>query len=213
MNKKVLATGLLAGLIGSSAFAQVSSANVVGYNKVTLQQGGYNVYSTAFIDGDTTVSNLFGSLPTGTSISFWSAGSQSYTTITKSRAGWGTGATNVVERGAGAFLLLPAGSNYEVISSGNVPDDGVFTNYTVNGYAMISFPYTADVEFQNTAVYSNSATGDSISFWNGTGYTTYTKSRAGWGAATNALIQQGSAFFYLSTAAGAEAEVQPYTIE
>jgi hypothetical protein len=211
MKKKVLVTGLLAGLIGSSAFAQVSSANIVGYNKVSLTNDAYTLVSTAF-NGDTTITNLFGSLPTGSSITYWNSSSQTYTTISKTRSGWGTAGTNIIQRGSGAFVK-PVGTNTVMISSGDVPNDSSFTNYTVNGYVMLSFPFTADVEFKNTAIYSNSATGDSITFWRNGAYTTYSKTRSGWGTATNAVIYQGEAFFYQSTAAGTEAEAQPYTIE
>jgi hypothetical protein len=211
--KKILLIAAVA-LISASVFAQtVQSANVVGYNTLELTQSAYNLVSTAFL-ATNSIDTIFGDLPTGTKISFWDAGTQGYTAVTKGRGGWGTGGTNVIERGAGVFILMPAGSDVDQVVSGDVPDDGSFTNFTVNGYALLSFPYTADVVFSNTAVFANSATGDKISFWNGSGYTSYTKGRGGWdvAVATN-VIEIGSAFFYLTGAAGNEADTQPYTLD
>jgi hypothetical protein len=216
MKKTLLIAAAL--LVSASAFAQQTySVNVVGYNKVTLIEDKYNMFSTAWLHGtDNTIEDLLGDLPSGTTVLIWDSGSQSYLpSIGKTRGGWDAGATNVIERGSAVFVLPPAGQgNQEVIVAGEVPNDSVFTNFSVGGYAIISYPYTADTVFSNTAFYANSESGDAVSFWDPvTGYQNFSKTRGGWdtGVETQA-VTMGTAFFYNAPSGGTEVETQPYTL-
>ena len=209
-----------AALIGASAFAAevVSSANVVGYSTSIAAGAGYTLVSTAFISTNNTIVGLFGDFPTGSQVLYWDATLQDYVTLGKSRGGWTDGGTNVIERGSGVFVQLPAGSvSQEIIASGDVPSDGSFTNFTAaGGYTLMSYPYPSDVAFSNTALYAVGDTGDQISFWENGAYATYGKSRGGWevGIATNTL-KMGQAFFYKeadSTPSDIAGETQPYDL-
>lgn len=202
-----------AALISASAFAQtVSSANVVGYNKIDLTAGQFSLISTAWVGTNNTVGGLFNDLPGGTVVYFWNNAGQSYSSVSKGRGGWGDGATNIIERGAGVFVSLPTGEDQQLTISGEVPNDGDFTNHVANGFSMISFPYPTDVAFEDTSLFTNSVGGDVLYFWNN-GYTSISKGRGGWGGGETNVIKMGTAVFYSSGTAQSVGENQPYSID
>lgn len=215
--KKILATAIITGLIGGSAFAQtnvVSSANVVGYNQITIPSNFYVLVALSFDNPSNTVSSLFGNLPTGSEVLFWNASSQSYTTVGKSRTGWGTAGSNVLTIGSGAFVKVPTATN--IYFSGDVPTVSTTVLYTADSgaYKILSYPYPVDMPFTNTALAKGSATGDEISIWTTNGWVSYGKSRTGWGIATNLQIKVGQAILYkTSTTNRPVNEVKPYTID
>lgn len=213
--KKILITAAVTGLIGGMAFAQtnvVSSANVVGYNQITIPSNQYVLVSLGFDNNSNTVENLFGTLPSGSSVIIWDTENQRYKTIARTRAGWDSGKTNRISIGMGAFVTLPANVQTNIYFSGDVPMAETTAVYKVNGYTLVSFPYPTDTAFTNTALYKNSVSGDSVSLWTN-GWATYSKTRAGWSAGTtNIQLKVGQAFFYKSTSSSAANEVKPYTI-
>ena len=110
------------------------------------------------------------------------------------------------------FISLPANFQTNMIMSGTVPLNPTTTVFTVNGYAAISYPYPASIPFTNTAVAKKALSGDIVSFWNN-GWTSYSKSRAGWGVEVqNVQVNIGTAFFFKSTLNGQSYEECPYTI-
>lgn len=215
MNKFV-ATVIIAGLISGSAFAVtnvVNSANVVGYNQITIPSNQFVLVALDFNNASNTINDLFGTLPAGSSVYSWNTGSQSYVIASKSsRAGWGVSATNRIQIGTGVFVVLPANTQTNLYFSGDVPTAGTTSIYQVNGYALIAYPYPVDMLFTNTALAKNAAVGDQLSIWSN-GWTTYSKSaRAGWGTASNVILRVGQAFFYKSVTNSAVNEVKPYIL-
>ena len=211
--KKMVAI-LISGVAFSAAsFAQtnVSSANVVGYNQIAIPTNQMVLMATSFLNDSNTVGGLFADFPQGTKISLWDASGQKYTSVAKTRSGWGTNAAIQIKRGQGVFIALPAGVGTNFYVSGDVPQDSTSTVYRVSGLALMSYPYPADVAFTNTALAQNALQGDRISVWNN-GWSSYAKTRSGWTTATNLQLRVGQGFFYQSTSNATMSEVQPYTI-
>jgi hypothetical protein len=216
MKKKVIVSAVITGLISGAAFAQtnvVSSANVVGYNQITIASNSFVLVALDFNTASNTVNGLFGNLGTGSQISFWDATAQGYVTLTKLRTGWSPSGTNVLEIGSGAFLKLPSSTN--VYLAGDVPMTETTTVYTAIGYKILSYPYPADTVITNTAMAKGAATGDSISLWGTNGWTTFTKLRTGWSPAnfTNIQLKVGDALLYKGVTNRTVNEVKPYTIQ
>jgi len=213
MKKAVLI--LIAGVIfvlASYAADTVSSANIVGYKTITVLSNQYNLISTAFDSTNNTIESTFTAMPTGTIILFWDTVNQQYKSISKTRGGWGENGTNVVERGSGVFIKLPDGINtMEITVSGDVPLDDTFTNCTAEGYTLMSYPYPSEVEFEMTALSTNSAIGDIISFWDN-GWISYSKTRGGWADLGTNSLKIGQAFFYKTSATEKISEPRPYNL-
>lgn len=216
MKKKVIVTAVISGLISGAAFAQtnvVSSANVVGYNQITVPSNQLVLVSLDFDNTNNTINGLFGTLPVGSKVSRWNTGTQQYIASTKSVGGWGTAGTNKIEKGTGVFVQLPANVQTNIYFSGDVPMSETTLVYKVNGLAVISYPYPVDTPFTNTAVAKTAKVGDKISVWNN-GYTAYTRSVGGWGSGTNLQLKVGQAFFFQSTTNSTISEVKPlYNID
>lgn len=213
--KKVLLTAIIASLVGGAAFAQtnvVTSANVVGYNQITIPSNQYVLVSLSFNNASNTIDSLFGTLPTGAQVILWDTAQQAYTTFGKTRSGWGAGGTNTLDSGIGAFVSLPVNVQTNIYMSGDVPTNATLPVYVVSGYRLIAYPFPADVAFTNTSLAINGATGDSISLWNN-GWTTYGKTRSGWGEATNLQLQVGQALFYKASSNSTVNLVKPYTLD
>ena len=210
--KKFLITVAITGLIGGMAFAQtnvVSSANVVGYNQITIPSNQFVLVSLDFNNESNSINSLFGTLPTGSQVSLWNATLQSWVVIQKTRSGWGTGGTNVLNLGSGAFIKVPAETN--IYFSGDVPMDPTSTVHVASGFKFVSYPYPVDMAFTNTALAKEAPTGDQVSAWSN-GWIVYQKTRSGWGAGTNLQIKVGQALFYKGVTNRAADEVKPYTI-
>jgi len=211
--KKTLTTLVVLSLIGGAAFAQtVTSANIVGYNKVTVNNGDYTLISSALLGTNNTLGTLLADVPVGTSVLSWNSGTQSYETVSKTRGGWGTAATNTLPQSGGVFVQLAGGSDFDIITSGDVPTNSTISIDTVNGLTLVSYPFPAPVAFSNTTIASSALVGDSVSFWQSGAYNTFSKTRGGWGANGATIIQPGQAFFYLTTTGKANAEAVPYNL-
>jgi len=211
--KKSMVALLLSGIISGAASAQsVSSANIVGYNQITIPSNDFALISTSFINDSNTVEGLFGDLPTGSTVYMWDTSNQRYNTFGKTRSGWGDAGTNILNSGSGAFVKLPAGVQTNVIFSGDVPVDGEFSVYTANGLTLMSYPYSADVAFTNTTLAKDALVGDSISFWDN-GWVTYGKTRSGWSGVDDVKLELGQAFFYRSTTNAERKETRPYQLD
>jgi hypothetical protein len=215
--KKILITSVVAVLIGGAAFAEnptnvVTSANVVGYNQINVKSNVYVLIALNFSNANPTVSNLFAALPNGSEVIFWSTNTQAYSaTIAKSRSGWGAGGSTRLEVGSGAFVKIPAVTNFYL--SGDVLMPATTDIKTLsNKYALLSLPYSADMPFTNTALGKLAANGDSISVFGTNGaWTTYAKSRSGWGGATNVQLSVGQSIFYKAVTNRTVIEARPYT--
>jgi hypothetical protein len=105
MRKIILTTLAVVGLVCFSQ-AQTTSANIVGYAKVTATGGELSLVALNFTPSSTAVSDLIGDqLPSGSTLHIWDKSSQSYTTYNKSgRGGWGTAANVVVGPSTGFWV-------------------------------------------------------------------------------------------------------------
>ena len=212
---KFLATAVVAGLVGGAAFAAtnvVSSANVVGYNQVTIPSNQYVLVSLGFDRGtNNTISSLFGTLPNGSKAYVWDVTKQGYTTYSRGLTGWGTSGTNRLAIGTGIFLTLPANVQTNIYLSGDVPTAETTSVYKVNGFAVLSYPYPVDVAITNTALGKTAVNGNKIYVWNN-GYTTYARGLTGWGASGSNVLKVGQAFFFQGTVNTNVNEAKPYTL-
>jgi hypothetical protein len=218
--KKMLALLIAGTAITAVSYAQttVSSANVVGYNQITIPSNQFVLVALDFETADNSISNVFNTLPVSSRIYLWDTGNQKYKLITRNaenRGGWGTNGATKITKGVGAFVALPANVQTNIFFSGDVPTVATSSIYQVNGFALIAYPYPADVAFTNTALAKNAVTGDRISVWNN-GWSSYTKNaenRGGWNTASNVIIKVGQAFFYQSTTNSTVNELKPYTLD
>jgi hypothetical protein len=85
--------------------------------------------------------------------------------------------------------------------------------YTLsNKFTWLSFPYSADMPFTNTVLAKLAPSGDTVSWWDGTnGWRTSSKSRAGWGIATNLQLRIGQSINYKAITNRVVTETRPYT--
>lgn len=205
MKRSVLAA--LGCLVATAAFAQgpVYSVNVVGFNKMQFEKGKQYLVSTAFesIDGaPLRAGDVIGTqLPVNTTINYYVGGVTPYKTDSRGAlTGW---STNITFNGKmGFFLKLPnTGTQivYDVVFKGQAPMDSSISNVVAQGLNMLSYPFTADVRFRDTALYTNSAINDVMNIWQPqtTNYAPYSKGAlTGWGSGTNVVFRQGMGFWY-----------------
>jgi hypothetical protein len=195
---------------------QVTSVNIVGYNKITCPRDKRVLVSTAFesLDGSELKSaDVFGNaLPNGTSVHAYKPG-VGYLTDNKSFLGWGTNITYM--GGMGFWIEVPGTADeeeYEVVLHGQVPLAEAHTNYVYTGLNLLGYPYTASVLWTNTALAQSAVNGDELHVYDPDGgYTSYNKSFLGWGSA-NALVLTADMGFWYKTSAAAKTniEVRPY---
>jgi len=214
----LMAVGL--SLITSAALAQsnqVLSRNAVGYVKVDALSNKLVLARMDFenLSGSSwTVTNLLGSqLPVGSIVTIWDRVNYRYVGEARTRSGWSPG-TNVIRRGDAFFVRSLAATNMYFM--GEVPDsisapDTVFPNVT--GLSALGYPYPVSQPWTNIALSTNGAIGDILTIWDAVNqqYIGYARTRSGWGAATNLVLQPGQAFWYRSAVTQTWTVVKPYT--
>lgn len=217
--KRFIVTAVMASLISGAAFAEnptnvVSSANVVGYNQITLVTTQYNMVALSFDNPSNTVQQLFPSLPKDTKAFIWNTAAQGYVTCLKGPANWGTTGTNRILKGGGCYLLLPAtAGTTNIYLAGDVPTVASTNLFRSAGYTMLSYPYPVDVAVSNMAVAKASKKDDVIYIWTGSGYQTLLRGPANWGTGGTNIIKIGQAYYYKSTTSTNATEVKPYTLD
>lgn len=208
--KKTGVIVLAAALLGFVQFAQaqeVHSVNIVGFVKKTLPAGGTVLTTCNFdqIDGTTnTLLSVFGTnqLKTasgnyllGDRIMLWDTAQAKYQAWVQfttdkqfykanSSAEWGTHVVGNPTIPAGTAMWVIAGSGgttKDLVFSGEVVDVTTQKVNIVLGPQLISYPFTAAIDLQNTD-FKNDGTkkasgnyllGDQILVWTGTGYQGY----------------------------------------
>lgn len=219
--KKLLIVVLAVASIAAVAFGQqVLSRNAVGYQQVTLTKGQLALLRHDFeaLDTPLAVSNVFASLPNGTRVSIWNATQTGYININRGLSGWGTAGSNILYRGQGMWVLVPASapSNaYQVFMMGEVPDRFTAPSSTVSmlaGLKLAGYSYPVDIKWTNTTLARMAPSGSRISVWNGTGYSNYNRGLSGWGTSGNALTLTPGMGFWLQWASATNwVEPKPYT--
>src|SRR6266404_3619153 len=136
--KTLLLTAVLGAAGAASSFAQVYSQNAVGYVNLTLKPGFQlvaNPLNNTSANGNA-VSNLFATVPDGTTVYTFDATKQGFVTNGKDFGEWANPNATLTP-GQGAFLLLPAGANVTVTAVGDVMQ-GTLSNPIVKGFQIIS---------------------------------------------------------------------------
>ena len=221
--KKLIVCALVVLTIASGAIAQqVLSRNAVGYQQITLTKGVYSMIRHDFeaLDTALAVSNVFASLPTSSKVLFWKEDQSGYVQLSKAAiGGWGAGGTNILYRGRGAWVLVPAAAlsnQYQVFLMGEVPDRftaGTSAVSVANGFTLAGYPYPVETKWTNTSLAKQAPVSSKLMIWNGTGYDSYSKALVGgWGALGNAVtITPGQGFWLKWANATNWTEVKPYT--
>jgi hypothetical protein len=180
MKKTLLTATVLAGLLGSSAFADttVSSANVVGYSKVDLAPG-FTMMRTPFADGtnalsiqsilstnDLTAASIAG---VGDQIVLWNNVSSQYDTyflhdgtngklsVPEKLGKWVDATTdlvasNSVAPGTGFFFIRAGATTVTNLFSGDavVADTGTNTLTLLEGFNMVANPFSSEFDLNGT---------------------------------------------------------------
>ncbi|HMP35771.1 MAG TPA: hypothetical protein PKC67_15655 [Kiritimatiellia bacterium] len=226
--KKITAL-LLGSLIASSAaFAQtnaVLSRNAVGYIKIPLESNKLYLVSNPFVNlsaGPQLVSNVFASVPGGTTISVWNEANQTYDNyLRNSRGVWSGAATTAqLSRADGIFIRMPAtNAPVDLFFMGEVPDRFTAPSnllQRVPGIAMVGYPYPVTMRLTNTVMAQSLPNGSTVSIWvpGANTYTNYLKNlRGAWvGDALTADLTPGQGLVIRATnAANSWFETKPYT--
>jgi hypothetical protein len=209
--KTILLTAALVAAGAVTASAQVYSVNAVGYVQETLMPG-FNLVANpldASNNGGNVVSNLFTSVPDGTTVYTYDPSTSAYSISTYSSggpfgAGWSTPDMTVAP-GGGAFVYVPGTDNVTVTFVGEV-EQGQLSNPLPQGFAIASsmVPQAGAV---STDLGYPAADGDTIYTFDAStqGYSVYTYSSggpfgAGW-SPSEPQMTVGQAFWSLKAAA------------
>jgi hypothetical protein len=202
--KKLSIAFIVALVFAGISFADsntVASANVLGYTKVIDPASNKFVLIAApFNCGTGTVSTLLDIFGTNQlrrspiaarcdQVILWNTAQQSYIKYVQKTTGafhyytnfGGTAVNPTVTRGQAIWIVSPLGyspSNINIIISGNVPNDGSFTNLIVgnsgNPFNFIANPYPVEMDINNLINTNDGARGhasivtraDKIKLWN-----------------------------------------------
>jgi hypothetical protein len=155
----------------------VTSANIVGYSKADLSEGGLQILSTPFSgsEGGVALENSFSGLEYGAKLTVWNGSAYvSYTYY--GDYGWYDSANqpadSVVLNSGTAAWVKDAGAGSTALTSGEVPSTNVVDVAIVAGLNLIANPYP--VAFQLQDVPAGISYGDKITLWTGSSYASYT---------------------------------------
>ena len=209
MKKLVMTVAVLACAASFVSAQTVTSANMVGYSKVS-NVAGLQIGSAQFLVGDSnTVTDVFGDqLPVGSKIyKFDPANGYGGNISTYSAVFLGGTAWNVeLELLPGVGYWVEAAADAETIISGEVPLDEIVTNNIVAGLQLMSYPYPVATSISQMQF--NPTVGDKVyKFDSANGYSgsisTYSDVFLG-GTAwdIDLTFEVGEGFWYESAAAG-----------
>ena len=235
-----LVAGLIAGTLVAVAQTQVSSNNIVGYFKLTLDRGKLILLRNVFDSGSAnavTPESIFGSsLPVGTEVYAWNNQTAAYLiskytikpgpppTFKPATTNWSISLD--ISRGKGFWLKIPTNapqSTYTIYVMGQVPTNATETIQIAQGLNMAAYAFPSDILWTNTTLAKNAQIGDEMYLWNPTNQSyTITKYTVKPGppptfkpATTNWSIQtlsipMGHSVWYKSGAAKEWSEPRPY---
>ena len=189
MKKLVMTVAVLACAASVVTAETVTSANMVGYTKVTAVGGELTLVALNFDTGGLTLPELVGDdLPTGSSIYLWDKSEGTYVTANKNRGGWD--ASPVVNLGDMLWIKAASGTN-EIILSGEVNLAETNSVTLPAGLEGTGYFYPVETLLEDTALADQLETGSAIYIWNGNGYTTCNKNRGGWDANPSIGVAEG----------------------
>ncbi len=198
--KKTVITLAVVAFAAAAVQATTTSANIVGYTKITATGGELSLVALNFTPGSTLVSDIIGDqLPSGSALHIWDKVNQTYNTVTKtSRGGWGNTAT--IDLGNAFWIQASGTDTHEIILPGEVKTDALSTTIA-GGIEATGYNYPVSTTFGSTDLSSSLDAGSAVHFWNGSSYTTYTKtSRGGWGTDGNAQVIEPTTGFWVQSA-------------
>ena len=143
----VFAAAMMVAVGVFAATNEVTSVNVVGFNKVAIPPNAWAMVTLNFESfGDSTIGDLVGDqLPSGSKAYIWDRAASGYALASVGRGGWaGDGATNVILRGDGFWLYNSDTVTNEVSLKGEVPaainggDSTTLAGYTAANGATVT---------------------------------------------------------------------------
>jgi hypothetical protein len=166
--------------------------------------------------GSGSLSELIGDqLPGGSIVHIWDRTNDVYTTVSKTRFGWGSGS---LDWGSSFWIVNSGATTNTVTLPGEVPADynaGDAISIPIEGVDAVAYAYPVDVMWTNTTLAKNSQGGDVLHIWDvdQQAYVTYSKTRFGWGSATDLKLEVGQSFWYVPASGTADwTEQVPYSL-
>ena len=226
MKKLVMTVAVLACAASVVSAQTVTSANMVGYTKVSAVGGELSLVALNFTPSTNLVTELFGDqLPWKSNLYVWDQATDTYRAYSKSgRAGPGTWPSEAyVNLGEALWIETPAGSGTsEVIFSGEVllAETNTVIVATPTTFDMVGMSYPVDIAFGDTDLSEALPFQSSVTFWkdDGTGYQAFSKSgRAApgtWSTEAKAKIIPASGGFWVESGSGSSVlweEARPFT--
>lgn len=226
--KKLMTLAAVVAACAPAFTAEVTSSNIVGYQKVNLGSG-YSIIGQSFKNVGSTFANTVQNLipddgldgEGNDSIQVWNGSGYTFyywysaEALESEKGGWGD-ADGVLQDAVltpGEAFWVRASSEAMIMTSGEVPND---TDVDIMaGYTLVCNPQPVDVSIQDIVPNGLDGEGnDSIQVWNGSGYTFYywysaealESEKGGWGDADGVLqtliIPSGTGFWIRSSANG-----------
>jgi hypothetical protein len=211
---------MVAASCAMAATNEVTSVNVVGFNRIAIPPNGMALVTLNFESfGNSTLQDLIGDqLAVNSKAYIWDRASNTYVGASRTRGGWS--ATNVIMRGD-AFWLKPAASattNY-VTFMGEAPaayNQGQSTTiFGISGMEAVGYAYPTDLVWTNTALAKvQTQVNDKLYIWNVNtqGYDGYSKTRGGWSTPAGFTIPAGRAFWLKTSVTIDWTEDAPYSL-
>jgi hypothetical protein len=189
--KKTVITLAVVAFVAAAAQAQTTSANLVGYTKVNAVGGELTLVALNFSGGSTIGELLGDQVPQGTVVNLWDKDQNTYVTDTKTRAGFSS--TSTVELGDALWISAggSAGATNVIIFSGEVLTDSTNTVTYSTGIEATGYFYPVSTAWTDTDLSVQAPQGSVLNVWNGSSYTTSTKTRGGWSANPTIGVSEG----------------------
>jgi len=214
-------------LQGLSFGQDVSSVNVVGYNKITLPSNTYVMVGVQF-DSMTngavySVGDILGTngFATGTIAMGYDGSNYIAETYNASTRKWyPSGKTNYFVRGDAMWVKTLTATNFSLM--GQVPTNSTFMILDKN-YNMVTYPFPVDTTLTNdpaglTAISSNAITGDTIMKYTGSNYQSwvYSAGTKTWypsGHSNPIKLSPGEGFWFKAQKGTNLTEKAPYSLQ
>jgi hypothetical protein len=196
----IAAAALVAATVSSEA--QVYSANIVGYVNATCPASTLVLLSNPLDDGTNHANDVFATLPNKSTVQLWNG--TGFTSYTKTASGFAGNPSLPV----GGGFFVSSVSNFTNTFVGNVvpnPGGNTATNSLPAGTLVLvgsvlpvggHFNDAGTNAFNLTATLPNKST---VQLWNGSGFTSYTKTASGFAA--NPAYTPAQGFFVNSVSA------------
>ena len=209
MKKLVITVAVLACVASMVSAQTVTSANMVGYTKVTAVGGELTLISINFETGGLTIGDVFGDLPVSSYIYLWDKSGNTYISSQKGRSGFSP--NPVLDMGDAMWISAAGLGSTEIIISGEVLLAETNVVGTVSQIQATGFYYPVDTVFGDTDLSQQLPTSSYLYLWNGSSYDTYQKGRSGWGDGATAPVGVSDGFWIDPAESFDWSEHRPFT--